>query len=105
MEEENDFYSKIYSGVSDRKFLDSIVATSQRIMREDFKRELNVFDASHMADSVIAMLFEGQIMIFLREFDFPVVDFTALRNGIKEIIQNRLIEDQINAKRKASNAN
>ena len=105
MEEENDFYSKIYSAVSDKGFLDRIISVSQRVLRKELKRDLNVFDAPRMSEAVMAMLLEGQIMLFLREFDFPVVDFYALREGIKQIIQNRLIEEQINAKKETANAN
>lgn len=92
---EDSFYSAIYAAVSEEAFLNTIIGSSRSLIREKLQRDLNVFDSAMMADSVIAMLFEEKIMLFLRTFNFPVVDFSALREGIRLIIKKRLIEEAI----------
>ena len=104
-ENEDQFYETIYAFVSTDIFLDNIMLSTKKILKEASNREPTIFDASKMADSVLFTLFGNNIELFMRAFNFPVVDFSALRNGIKTIIQKRLLAEATLSKKEASNAN
>lgn len=77
---------------NDPDFIKEVIAMTRKIFEKD-KKTVTPFHAEGMATAVLFTLFSDNISTILHRFNFPVIDFLILRDGIKKMLQEALIKE------------
>ena len=98
--EENDEQPDIYFMIrawllTDAGRLPRLIEKAREVLRENFGRELTVFDSDTVSNAILAMIFDGAMLYFIKRLNYPSVDFKRVHEEIKYILQQFLRRQQV----------
>ena len=79
---------------SSPEFIPSVIACAKRVFAEEGKT-VTPFHAEGMANAVLYTVFAEKICEIMQVFNFPVIDFLVLRDGIKKMLRGALVQEQL----------